>query len=574
MGHTDKKCITKTKRYDFVIIGSGIAGLMSALYAAKKGTVLILTKSELKKSNTWYAQGGVAAAISSDDNFKKHITDTLKAGHYLNDQKTVEYIIKKAPTAIKELERFGVTFEREQANRYNLKLEGGHSKNRVLYHKDKIGQNIENNLIKEIKKNPDITVKTNCFALNLVMNQTEKKCIGVQYISNSKTQKKINKNTTYRYTDQETKKNYIGTANPKILSIYCRRIILATGGAGQIFSKTTNPAIATGDGIAMAHRTGAKIKGMEFVQFHPTALVNSTSTLKNNPDKVALNKNTPLFLLSETLRGEGAVLLNYKKERFMIKIHPLAELAPRDVISKAIFDQQKKGPVFIDLRAIPKKRLKNKYPTILNKLKKENIPYNKPIKITPAAHYLCGGIVTDIFGRTSIQNLYATGECANTGLHGANRLASNSLLEAAIMSKQVIKKPLPKNIGKPKTQLSNRNNNSLFKINRTDKQFNIPSTTQKIHTSELHEEISKIVYYKEKIQTIMMKKCGIIRKREDMKLAKKQIQKILSELNSFKNDLQIADLFETINLAETAMLILTMALKHTKTSGAPHNDLS
>ncbi len=576
MGHTNKKSLEVTKCYDFVIVGSGIAGLMSALYASEKGKVLLVTKSELKASNTWYAQGGVAAAVSINDSFKKHIADTIKAGHGLNDKKAVKFIIKSAPKAIEELEQFGIKFAHQpiqhrvnqpSSKNYDLKLEGGHSEKRVLYYKDKVGQSIENNLIKQVKKNDNITIKTNCFAVDLILDEAGKKCTGLKYIANSNNQKTFGTDTSYKGGQRQNRKKNNDTATPELVSIHSKRIVLCTGGTGQIFSKTTNPSVATGDGIAMAARAGSKLKGMEFVQFHPTALVNSTAKIKNNSDKHALNENPPLFLLSETLRGEGAVLLNHKKERFMIKKHPLAELAARDVISKAIFNQQKKGPVFMDLRAIPLKTLKNKYPAIFNKLKKEKIPYNKPIKITPAAHYLCGGVATDIFGRTSIQNLYAIGECANTGLHGANRLASNSLLEAATMSRQVTKKPLPKTICIPKTKSANRINKTSFNNDKTEKQFTIPESTNTVRNAFSAQQISKIVDFREKIQTIMTEKCGIIRKRKDMDSAKKEIQTILSELHSHNKTQFNTYLVETINLTETALIILTAALKRKKSSG-------
>lgn len=550
---------------------------MSALYASRKGKVLILTKNELKASNTWYAQGGVAAAVSTTDSFNKHIADTIKAGRGLNDRKTVEFIVKNAPKAIKELEKFGIEFahqpaqqpaSRQSTENYNLKLEGGHSEKRVLYYKDKIGQSIESNLIKQIKKNRNITTETNAFALDLIMDHSGQKCIGVEYITKSKTNhlssKTINENEDTALNQDKEKKLEKHLFN----RVYARRIILATGGAGQVFSKTTNPAIATGDGIAMAARAGAKIKGMEFVQFHPTALVNSTSKLKNNLYKGNLNENAPLFLLSETLRGEGAKLLNYRKERFMIKVHPQAELAPRDIISKAIFEQQKKGPVFIDLRAIPLKTLKAKYPAILDKLKKEKISYLRLIKITPAAHYLCGGIKTDIYGRTSIKNLYAMGECANNGLHGANRLASNSLLEAAVMSGQVAKNPLPKSIIEIEAQSSYQNTKSLKKDGAIEKQLNALKTPQILSGTNSYKHISDVMKYRNTIQKVMMEKCGIIRNRKDMESAKKQIQEILSELNSHRKQWSdIPYIYETINLSETALLILNASLRRKKSIG-------
>jgi len=389
-------------QYDYIVIGSGIAGLLSALHASKKGTVLVVTKKKLAEGSTTYAQGGVAAAVGPKDSFKKHIEDTLEAGHFLNDRKAVEFIVRRGPAAVLELESFGVRFHYGADGRPDLKLEGGHSANRIVYFKDEIGREIENALIKKIKKTKNIKVMENTMAKDLIIGSDKKTCLGVEILQKD-----------------------------RLIRIYGRRTVLATGGAGQVYLKTTNPEVSTGDGIAMAHRAGGLITNMQYVQFHPTALDSNAN---------------PLFLLSETLRGEGAKLINEKGDRFMQNAHPLAELAPRDIVTQEMIKHKK---TYLDLRGVSPKTLKTKYPSILAKiLASGKNPQKDTIPVSPVAHYLCGGIKTDLRGRTNIKELYAIGECADTGLHGANRLASNSLLEAAVMSAQIITPPLP-----PTTQI-------------------------------------------------------------------------------------------------------------------------
>jgi len=387
----------ETKHYDYIIVGSGITGLLSAINASKKGSILLLSKEKLLNSNTYHAQGGISAVVSNDDSFKKHIKDTLESGHDHNNRKTVEFIVKKAPAAIKKLSQLGVNFTKTSSGTYELKLEGGHSSKRIVQSKDSTGKTIVEALIKQIKNNKKIDLIENCFVKDLLVRV--KTCYGVQVIYKSKFH------------------NYYGI-----------NTILATGGIGQIFEKTTNPKVATADGIAMAKRAGAKTKDLEFVQFHPSALNRGQS---------------PLFLLSETLRGSGATLVNKKLEQFMSKYDDKGDLAPRDIVAQAIYQEQKKGKVYLDMRSIKTSTFKKQFPHIYNKLLSYKIdPSASPAPITPAAHYSCGGIQTDLKNSTSIKNLYAIGEVACNGLHGANRLASNSLLEGAVMSEII--PPLPK----------------------------------------------------------------------------------------------------------------------------------
>lgn len=491
----------KPQIYDFIVIGTGIAGLMCAIYASKKWSVLIITKKNLKDCNTWYAQGGIAAVLSKKDSYSKHIKDTLRAGHYHNNRKAVEFIIKNAPKAIKELERLGVKFSKKDG-KLDLKLEGGHSEKRIAYYKDEIGKSVEKALVNCVRKNGNITVLENAFAADLLVDTGRKTCYGVRIIKGGQT------------------KNYFG-----------RRTVLATGGAGQVYKKTTNPKIAMGDGIAMAHRAGCKITDMEFIQFHPTALDRGRA---------------PQFLLSETLRGDGALIINKKNERFMVKAHPMAELAPRDVLSRVILIQKN---AFLDLKGISLKTLKAKYPNILAKLKELKInPKTRLIPITPVAHYVCGGIKIDLKGGTGIRGLYAAGECARTGLHGANRLASNSLLEAAVLSSQITKDPLPEKIESGIPILFFYGTGKVARLN----------LEQKIALRKMQKQI----------QTIMWEKVGIIRTRKGLHEAMNHLKKTEAKFKKIskvsKNNRQV---IRTLNLLTTAKLITKAAITRKKSLG-------
>lgn len=493
--------------FDYIIIGSGLAGLNCALNASKKGTVLVLTKKHLNDCNTNYAQGGMATVLAKTDSFQKHIKDTLVAGHYHNNLKAVELIVKNGPKAIRKLIKLGVNFSKNQENKIELSMEGGHQHHRIVHSGDTTGKAIEEALISRVRanqnqthnqKNHQITILENCFAKDLLVK--EKTCYGVQVICKGKI------------------KNY-----------YSQKTILASGGLGQVYEKTTNPEVATGDGIAMCYRAGCKLKDLEFIQFHPTALN---------------FKISPLFLLSEALRGEGAHLINKKNERFMLKIHPLAELAPRDIVSKVISEQEKKGPIYLDLRVIDPKILKRKYPYIIKKLESLKLkPFKNPIPITPAAHYSCGGVLTDLNGKTNLKNLYAFGEVTCTGLHGANRLASNSLLEAMVMSDQITKSSLKKRIS----------------IKRN--QFNSP-----IPTYQKQKSTKNI---RKQIQKTMWQYVGISRTTKDLKTALIKFKNLNKELDSsLKISTIDTESQETKNILTTAILITQAALKRKKSLGS------
>jgi len=486
---------------NFLVIGSGIAGLNFALQAAKKGKVTIVTKKKLIDSNTNFAQGGIAAVLDQTDNFEKHVEDTLKAGSYHNNKKAVEFMVKNSADAIYRLIDLGVEFQKENG-KLSLTKEGGHSERRIAFVGDYTGKEIERILVKRVKEHPNITILEDAFALKLLTQKSffsKKTCIGAQIIRGN-----------------------------KIENIFANQTILSTGGVGQLFLHTTNPTIATSDGIAMASQIGCTVKDIEFIQFHPTAL----------------NKNTfPKFLISETVRGEGAKLVNEKGERFMENAHPLKELAPRDVVAQAIYQQQKTGQVFLDIRHKSREYLKKRFPQIYEKLKKLKIDMAKDlIPVTPAAHYECGGIEVDLNGQTSIKNLFAFGEVSYTGVHGANRLASNSLLEALVFSNQVAKNLAPNQ-----------------KIKQT--KFDAPKILRK-NTKEtlLAEKLKK------EIKNIMWEYAGIVR---NLKRIKKEaipkMEHILKELKKISGTNQ--EIAETLNMAITSLLILKAAYQRKKSLG-------
>lgn len=376
--------------FDFLVIGSGIAGLNFALEAAQYGTVAVVTKKELMESNSNYAQGGIAAVLDQSDSFEQHIEDTLKAGAYHNDKKTVAIMVREAPACIQELIRLGVGFNRDEG-KLCLTQEGGHSQRRIANAKDTTGREIERALIHNVHHHDNIATFESSVAIDLLIHRGN--CQGALVLHD------------------ETK---------KIAAFYARATILATGGAGQVYERNSNPKITTGDGIAMAHRAGADIRDMEFVQFHPTALA---------------KKGKPAFLISETVRGEGGVLKHMRGKPFMAAYDPRGDLAPRDIVSRAVFSELTKGPVYLDIRHKGSAYIKHRFPYIYNELWWFGIKMDRqPIPVAPAAHFFCGGVHTDSFGRTSIPGLFAFGEVAHTGVHGANRLASNSLLECVVFS--------------------------------------------------------------------------------------------------------------------------------------------
>ncbi|MDA3882812.1 MAG: L-aspartate oxidase [Bacteroidales bacterium] len=388
---------------DYLIIGSGLAGLSFALKVADTGKVTIITKNSLEETNTSYAQGGIAAVLSSPDSFTHHIEDTKIAGAGLCDEKIVEKVISHAPELIQNLKQWGTRFDTEKNGQYDLAKEGGHSANRILHHKDNTGFEIQRALCKEIRNHKNITVLEHFFAVDLITQHHQDELV-----------------KRYQHDIRCFGAYALDIRTNIIYTILSKATMLASGGAGQLYSTTTNPTIATGDGFAMVYRAKGLLDNMEFIQFHPTGLYNP--------------KESPTFLISEAVRGFGGKLRNKHGEEFMLNYDERGNLAPRDIVARAIDSEMKKSGdehVFLDCRHIDAQKLSNHFPTIYKKCQSIGIDITtEMIPVAPAAHYFCGGVSVDEFGRTSINHLYAAGEVSCTGLHGANRLASNSLLEA------------------------------------------------------------------------------------------------------------------------------------------------
>jgi L-aspartate oxidase len=397
---------------DFLVIGSGIAGLTYALKTARAcpyKNVLVLTKTVSDETNTKYAQGGIAGVWDLDtDSYEKHIEDTMIAGDFLSNRHIVEIVVKEGPERIKEIIDWGAKFDKDEGGDYALGKEGGHSVNRILHHKDVTGKEMERALLDTVQAQPNIKVINHCFALDLLTQHhlgylvtkstPDIQCFGV-YVLNEHTK--------------------------KIEKILAKTTLLATGGNGQVYRSTTNPAIATGDGVAMVYRAKGRIENMEFIQFHPTALYEAGIRGQS-------------FLITEAVRGDGGILRNAKGEAFMQRYDERLDLAPRDIVARAIDSEMKIDGtefVYLDCRHMDIEKFIHHFPNIYEKCKSIGIDVAKDmIPVSPAAHYSCGGVKTDEFARTSIKNLYAAGECSSTGLHGANRLASNSLLEAMVFA--------------------------------------------------------------------------------------------------------------------------------------------
>lgn len=393
-------------RYDYLVIGAGIAGMSFALKAAKTGRVAIICKTTLEEANTFFAQGGVASVTNLEvDDFEKHINDTMIAGDWLSDPKAVEKVVTNAPSQIRELINWGVNFDKKEDGSFDLHREGGHSEFRILHHADNTGAEIQTSLVEAVKANPDIDIFENHFALEVI------------------TQHHLGKIVTRRTPDITCYGAYVlDEASGRTDTFLAKATVMATGGVGAVYTTTTNPLIATGDGIAMVYRAKGTVKDMEFIQFHPTALYHPG--------------DRPSFLITEAMRGYGAVLRNLDGEEFMHKYDPRLSLAPRDIVARAIDSEMKlhgTDHVYLDVTHKDPEETKRHFPNIYEKCLSLGIDITKDmIPVAPAAHYLCGGIKVDLNGESSIKRLYAVGECSCTGLHGGNRLASNSLIEAVV----------------------------------------------------------------------------------------------------------------------------------------------
>ncbi|MBD5179681.1 MAG: L-aspartate oxidase [Bacteroidales bacterium] len=394
-----------TRKYDYLVIGSGIAGMSFALKVASKGSVALICKTSLHEANTALAQGGVASVTNLEvDDFDKHIEDTMIAGDHLSDIEAVKKVVTGAPEQIRQLIDWGVNFDRKEDGTFDLHREGGHSEFRILHHADNTGYEIQESLIKAVENHPGIDVYENHFAIEII------------------TQHHLGRFVTRRTPDITCYGAYVLSPSGEVDTFLSKVTLMATGGVGAVYQTTTNPLVATGDGIAMVYRAKGTVKDMEFIQFHPTALFHPG--------------DRPSFLITEAMRGYGAVLRNLKGEEFMHKYDPRLSLAPRDIVARAIDSEMKQNGddhVYLDVTHKDPEETKKHFPNIYRKCLELGIDITKDyIPVAPAAHYLCGGIKVDGNGESSIKRLYAVGECSCTGLHGGNRLASNSLIEAVV----------------------------------------------------------------------------------------------------------------------------------------------
>ncbi|MDE3058669.1 MAG: L-aspartate oxidase [Bacteroidota bacterium] len=506
------------EKTDFLVIGSGIAGLYFALKAAETGTVAIITKKEEAESNTNYAQGGIASVMSADDSFDSHIADTLNAGAGLCHRDAVEAIVREGPERIGELLALGVEFTMKN-NRLDLGREGGHSKHRIVHVADLTGREVERALLSRINEHPNIQVFENHAAIDLI---TEHHLV----------------NTGKAEQDQNTHcwGAYVLDVKSNTVKIFLSSVtMLATGGAGQVYLHTTNPLIATGDGVAMAYRAGARIGNMEFIQFHPTTLFNSGS---------------PSFLISEAVRGFGGILRTRSGEDFMKRYDSRGSLAPRDIVARAIDSELKRSGdecVFLDVTQLQASEVKSHFPNIYHRCLDFNIDITTTwIPVVPAAHYSCGGVVTDLFGSTSIIGLFACGEVSMTGVHGANRLASNSLLEALVFSTRAAE------------HIKKRKNFSV-----------VPEIQEWDESGTMNaDEWVLIAHDRKEIQQIMWDYVGIVRSNHRLERANRRIQLILEEVSDFyKRTVVTEGLIELRNLARTAELIIRSALQRKESRG-------
>jgi len=509
-----------TRKFDFLVIGSGIAGISFALKAAKHGKVALLCKTTLSESNTSYAQGGIASVTYDPDNFEKHIEDTLIAGDGHCDLAAVEKVIKDAPAQIDELLNWGVDFDRDEEGNFDLHREGGHSENRILHHKDNTGYEIQESLIRQVKSHPEIEVYEHYFAIEIL------------------TQHHLGELVTHHTPNIECYGAYVLNLQTNNIHTFLSKVtMLATGGIGSVYSTTTNPEIATGDGIAMVHRARGVIKDMEFVQFHPTGLFHPGER--------------PTFLISEAIRGYGAVLRTQDGKQFMQKYDERGSLAPRDIVSRAIDNEMKiRGHsfVYLDVTRMDAEETKTHFPNIYTKCMEYGIDITKDfIPVSPIQHYLCGGIKVDLNGRSSINRLYAAGECSCTGLHGANRLASNSLIEAIVYADAAV-------------------NDAATRLNSLTYNEFIPDWDDE--GTSLPEEMVLITQSFREVEQIMSTYVGIVRSNLRLVRAMNRLEILYRETEHlFEKSVVSRQICELRNVISIAYLIIKQALMRKESRG-------
>jgi L-aspartate oxidase len=494
---------------DFLVIGSGIAGLSYALKVADHGSVSVVTKREISETATNLAQGGIASVLSSEDSFASHIRDTMVAGAFLCHEEVVKMVVESGPAAIDDLINWGVRFSKKEGGTFDLTREGGHSHRRILHAKDITGREIERALVEAVTSHPNITVFENHIAIDLITDakldrrlKRPSHCLGAYVL------------------DIEGR---------EVIPFGARMTVLATGGAGKVFLYTSNPDVATGDGVAMAYRAGATISDMEFMQFHPTTL---------------FHPKAKSFLISESVRGEGAILRRRDGTAFMANYHSLKDLAPRDVVARAIDNEMKvhgEDSVFLDITHRAADYIINRFPNIHRTCLTYGIDMTKePIPVVPAAHYLCGGVKVDLWGESDLQNLFAIGEVACSGLHGANRLASNSLLEGVVFADRVAQR-------------------SVERLSEKCEPFpSVPSWDYGMATDSDEEVV--VAHNWDEIRTCMWNYVGIVRSDRRLARALRRIQMVQEEIAEYYWDFYpTSDLIELRNITTVAKLIVRCA---------------
>jgi len=509
-----------TRKFDFLVIGGGMAGISFALKAAQHGKVALLCKTTLSESNTSFAQGGIASVTYSPDTFEKHIEDTLISGDGHCNLAAVEKVVYEAPAQIAELLNWGIDFDKNEQGLFDLHREGGHSEHRILHHKDNTGYEIQESLIRQVKEHTEIEVYEHYFAIEIL------------------TQHHLGQIVTHHTPGIECYGAYVLNQQSNNIHTFLSKVtFLATGGIGSVYSTTTNPEIATGDGIAMVHRARGIIKDMEFVQFHPTALYHPGER--------------PTYLITEAIRGYGAVLRTQDGKEFMQKYDERGSLAPRDIVARAIDNEMKmRGHdyVYLDVTFKDAEETKMHFPNIYKKCLELGIDITKDfIPVSPTQHYLCGGIVVDLNGCSSINRLYAAGECSCTGLHGANRLASNSLIEAIVYADAAVK-------------------DAISKIDKLTHNESIPDWNDE--GTSLPEEMVLITQSFREVEQIMSTYVGIVRSNLRLKRALNRLEILYRETeNLFDRSVVSREICELRNVISVAYLIIKQALMRKESRG-------